>query len=192
MGTRIWEHRDGLDGLIEHEVDGSNVTTLCGRRTWSDATDPANDPTGQVAEEHWFGDYDLPIIDITACPDCGITNKTRERYTATFEPEPGVVNVEQLHKLLAEGTAYIVNGEVKVKGEWEPRSDWGGYRLDGWGMFADALAWECGSCRPDVGWPKWDTAIRSFETGEVTIHVECGHCGNTYYYDADGNEQDED
>lgn len=111
-----------------------------------------------------------------------------ERFIAG---EPEDVDRERLAYLLAHGTQYKVGDEVKAEGDWEPREDWGGWRLEGWGQIADALRWECGSCRPDVGWPKWDTAIKAFDTKVITIHVECGHCGNTYLYNELGDEIEE-
>jgi len=85
----------------------------------------------------------------------------------------------------------LMSGEV-VHSRWESRADWHGYRLEGWGEIAEAIGWECRSCRPDVGWVKWDTAIRDFDTHEVTIHIECGHCGDTTFYNEQGDQLEGD
>lgn len=74
---------------------------------------------------------------------------------------------------------------------WEPRPDWGAgvsfaYHGVG-GPVAAALDWECGSCRPDVGWADWTRAVKAGD-GTITFFVECGHCGATYNYDVEGNE----
>ena len=143
-------------------------------------------------------DGDVVVLTATSAFDTGLTLRmTKEQANSLVDRlnvvlEPGV-DIEALTKILTTGiTQYIVNGVVKAESTWEPRDDWGGWRLEGWGQIADALAWECGSCRPDVGWPKWDTAIKAFDTNVITIHVECGHCGNTYSYNELGVEQDDD
>lgn len=73
--------------------------------------------------------------------------------------------------------------------EWKPRPDYGdnvsiAYHDVG-GPVADALDWECTSCRPDVGWADW-TSMERDANGTITLHVECGHCGTDYHYDAVG------
>ena len=62
---------------------------------------------------------------------------------------------------------------------------------------SNALNWECPSCRPDVGWVKWERMERvvprdtgSRVSGEATFHVECGHCGFIGIYDIEGNDLD--
>ena len=54
-------------------------------------------------------------------------------------------------------------------------------------ILSDALDWECGSCRVDVGWPKWEYIERT-AAGEISFYVQCGHCLHAVYYDADGNQ----
>ena len=51
---------------------------------------------------------------------------------------------------------------------------------------ADAIDWECSSCREDVGWADW-TSARKGKDDVITLHVECGHCGSNYTFDAEGN-----
>ena len=71
---------------------------------------------------------------------------------------------------------------------WVWREDWGRFfAYHGTDAISNALNWECSTCRPDVGWAKWDSA-RKDKDGVITLHVECGHCGADYDYDADGNE----
>lgn len=53
------------------------------------------------------------------------------------------------------------------------------------GSLSDALAWECSSCRPDVGWPEHEYVDRE---GAITLNVSCGHCGNEYMYNQFGEE----
>lgn len=104
---------------------------------------------------------------------------TLDRFIHDMTDEAPSVNVAELTRLL--DTA-----------EWEWRADWNCWFAyhDVGGPIADALGWECGSCRPDVGWADW-TSARKDNDGVITLHVECGHCGNTYAYDADGNDIDE-
>jgi len=102
--------------------------------------------------------------------------------------EPAQADIELLKMLLTGGSSR----------EWERRPDYG---EDVEALFdqalADALAWECYSCREDVGWVKWSVAERRPAITEpggysYTIHIECGHCGSTNYFDADGNDVGED
>lgn len=87
-----------------------------------------------------------------------------------------------------------------AEAKWEPRPDYGEgvevayHTVDG--PLADALEWECSSCREDVGWADWTRAERTVKPDEegrlvaspITIYVECGHCGADYRYDAEGND----
>lgn len=101
-----------------------------------------------------------------------------------LDEAPHEVDVAALARLYIEGTTYRDKTYT-----WEPQGD--DDRLDGWGQIASALGWECRSCREDVGWVKWDTAIRNKESGEITLHVVCGHCQDTTYYSADGEPLDD-
>ena len=108
-------------------------------------------------------------------------------YQASLS-KPIEADIELLKTLLTGGSSR----------EWEPRPDYG---EDVEALFddalADALAWECYSCREDVGWVKWSVAERKPAITEpggysYTIHIECGHCGSTNYFDGDGNDVGED
>ena len=76
--------------------------------------------------------------------------------------------------------------------EWEWREDWQSFfAYHGVsGVVADVLDWSCSSCRDDVGWADW-TSARKDKDGVITLHVECGHCGADYVYDAEGNQLDD-
>lgn len=54
---------------------------------------------------------------------------------------------------------------------------------------ADVLGWECPSCRPEVGWVKWQRAERTAQG--VRLYVQCGHCGSETEYDETGSEVQE-
>lgn len=55
------------------------------------------------------------------------------------------------------------------------------------GGLADVLAWECPSCREDVGWARWERAERTLN-GDVRLYVQCGHCAVETEYDETGSE----
>ena len=109
--------------------------------------------------------------------EAAISTLVRAGYTV--EPPSTGVDTEFLKAIIANA-------------EWTARPDYG-HNIDGtivevaWDdHLADALGWECGSCRPDVGWAAWNRLER--KDGVVTLHIECGHCGADYHYDAEGNE----
>lgn len=79
--------------------------------------------------------------------------------------------------------------------EWLPRPDYGegvtvAWHAVGYNQLTDALDWSCASCRDEVGWPDWNRIEKSAQ-GEITMHVECGHCGALYRYDETGEVLDE-
>lgn len=53
-----------------------------------------------------------------------------------------------------------------------------------------ALAWECPSCRPDVGWPERAMAHQRYPGEAESVSVICGHCGYEPMYDLQGNQVD--
>jgi len=105
----------------------------------------------------------------------------------THEPD-----MAALALVLENGTSWLsqISGELVHEG-WNRREDWGGDLLFGRGAIANAWGWECRSCRTDVGWCKHDIALRDWDTKAITLHFECGHCGDNVAYDLEGNEVDE-
>ena len=100
------------------------------------------------------------------------------------------IDLAKLRSMLENGVDYtFLSGRV-IESRWEEERGYGGDRLNGWGQLADAINWECRSCRPEVGWSKWDYAYRSPGVA-TTISVQCGHCGDQCYYDDAGVSMDD-
>lgn len=99
----------------------------------------------------------------------------------------GDVNIVQLDIEPESGVNKPLLDAILDRGPWEQMLALGYERLID-DELADAIDWECNSCRPDVGWVKWATARRDTSSPTMHIEVECGHCLGSQIYDGDGYE----
>jgi hypothetical protein len=80
----------------------------------------------------------------------------------------------------------LVKAAINTGEAFADRSDWGGFLMFHDDL-ADAMGWECDSCRPEVGWPKRVALFFPYghPIDDLEISIECGHCGQEHTYDAD-------